>query len=89
MKMDSSIHIRFHTLFLFVRLMDLQTLDYMPIISSARKAVEEEIPGDSKQLPHFYGSELLKESLAQDTTAAAATMQKSVRMEDKRKNQVV
>lgn len=47
--------------------MDLQTLDYIPILKKSSEGEKEATDGRKVQ-PHFYGSDLLKESLAQDST---------------------
>ena len=57
--------------------MDLQTLDYMPVLNR----IEEETSDVSTAVSvshHIYGSELLKESLAQESTAVATEKQKKV-----------
>ena len=61
--------------------MDLQTVDYMPVLNR----IEEEQTSDvSTAVSHFvYGSELLKESLAQESTTLAIERPKVVIAKDK------
>lgn len=61
--------------------MDLQTVDYMPVLNR----VEEEQTSDvSAAVSHcIYGSELLKESLAQESTAPAIERPKVIVTKDK------
>ena len=54
--------------------MDLQTVDYMPVLNR----IDEETSDVSKAVFHVYGSELLKESLAQESTAVAGTEKQKV-----------
>ena len=62
--------------------MDLQTLDYMPVLKKSGEAEGESTDGGSKPPPQFYGSVLLKESLAQDL-ARPDNPPKSVTIQEK------
>lgn len=62
--------------------MDLQTRDYMPVLNR----IDEETTDGGKEVSlhrDIYGSELLKESLAQDPTALATEKPKVVITRDK------
>ena len=63
------------------RLMDLQTMDYLPVLS---RIEEESFDGREQTASRIYGSELLKESLAQDSTDVPE-MQKPIETKEKRK----
>lgn len=59
--------------------MNLQTLDYLPVLS--RIDEESTDSGGGRQALHIYGSELLKESLAQQDSASIQTTEtKNVRV---------
>ena len=62
--------------------MDLQTLDYLPVLKKSGEEEEESTDGESKPPPQFYGSVLLKESLAQEPTKAVQPS-KSVTIQEK------
>ena len=61
--------------------MNLQTLDYMPVLNR----IDEETSDTSKAVPHVYGSELLKESLAQESTAVAGAEKQEVNVVTKKR----
>lgn len=61
--------------------MDLQAVDYLPMLNKTTEGKREFIDG-SKSTPIFYGSELLKKSLAQESPDAT-TVQKTVTLQEK------
>ena len=66
------------------RLLDLQAVDYLPVLNKATERKREFIDG-SKSMPIFYGSELLKKSLATtQESPTATTVQKTVTLQEKR-----
>ena len=56
-------------------------MDYLPVLNKTTEGKREFIDG-SKSMPIFYGSDLLKKSLAQESPVAA-TVQKTVTLQEK------
>ena len=56
-------------------------MDYLPVLSKATGG-EKEFTDGSKLMPIFYGSELLKKSLAQESPAATKD-EKTVTLQEK------
>ena len=62
------------------RLMDLQTLDYMPLLDGGTGGEREST--DGRAIPYLYGSELLRKSLAQESSPTTEE-QKDVTFQEK------